>query len=203
MVEQKENTDKNVLLLIVGPSASGKSTLCKNLCFWFDLHGIDYHNVVRDTTRPKRPEEKEKVDYNFISKDTLFKRVKNKSYYNVSCYNDWFYAFPKEELKGKICICACGKKEMDSLLKQDIDRDILIIRVKCFFLLRLYRYFNREREVIFEMFRRFLSDIKDYSCFYLNSKNNSNRLTINTSRDFSGLSYTKAIDFLYEKGILK
>jgi guanylate kinase len=58
-----------VIIAIVGPSGSGKTTMQQYLQ---SRHGIPA--IVSTTTRPKRPEEVEGVDYFFLSDTTIIHR---------------------------------------------------------------------------------------------------------------------------------
>jgi len=70
-VDRARNTGQPGLAIVIsGPSGSGKSTICKRL-----LKRGDYVMSVSATTRPKRPDEREGVDYVFVSRDSFLKTV--------------------------------------------------------------------------------------------------------------------------------
>lgn len=52
------------MIVILGPSGCGKTTLVKEV---LQNHPKDYKRVVTYTTRPKRPGERDGVDYHFVS----------------------------------------------------------------------------------------------------------------------------------------
>lgn len=56
------------LVVFMGPSAAGKDSVMRNYC-----KERGYSIIINSTTRPKRPEEKDKIDYYFYSIDE-FKR---------------------------------------------------------------------------------------------------------------------------------
>lgn len=60
------------MLVILGESASGKTTLLNN----FIKANPKYHKIVTYTTRPMREGEVDGVDYHFISKATFDEFIK-------------------------------------------------------------------------------------------------------------------------------
>lgn len=81
------------MLVIVGESASGKSTLQKKLI----ENNPSYKKVVTYTTRPKRKNEKDGVDYHFISEDKFEKLVKKGFFIEHAKYRDWSYGTAKQD----------------------------------------------------------------------------------------------------------
>ena len=57
------------MIVIIGESASGKTTLQKR----FVEANPEYHGVVSYTTRPMRPGEQDGVDYHFVTMDQFQK----------------------------------------------------------------------------------------------------------------------------------
>ena len=62
-----------LLLPIAAPSGTGKTTVCRKLLDYSDSFVFS----VSCTTRPPRPDEKDGVDYHFISKERFKEYVKN------------------------------------------------------------------------------------------------------------------------------
>ena len=63
---------KPIILAICGKSASGKDTLAQFLGKYLSAQGLDIHNIVSVTTRPKRDKEQSAKDYYFINKNQFF-----------------------------------------------------------------------------------------------------------------------------------
>jgi len=72
----------NIYLLWVG-SGSGKTTLAKKLA---TIRPEKYYRVLEETTRPIRAEEKQGVDYDFITQDELMKMRSNKELFEEVLY---------------------------------------------------------------------------------------------------------------------
>lgn len=81
------------MIVLVGPSASGKTEAAKLL---YSIYGIK--KVITHTTRPMRIGEKDDVDYHFVSKEEFLK-LKEKNYFiETTLYNDNYYGTSKSEV---------------------------------------------------------------------------------------------------------
>jgi guanylate kinase len=80
------------MIVIVGESASGKSTLAKEYEEW-----LGFKRIVTYTTREPRQNEKEGVDYHFID-DAEFERLdKERFFAETAEYNGWKYGSAKKD----------------------------------------------------------------------------------------------------------
>lgn len=78
------------MLILVGESGSGKSTMQKEL-----VNNFGYKTAILSTTRPKRENEVDGIDYNFLSEKS-FEEISNEGYFmSARKYNDWWYGIPK------------------------------------------------------------------------------------------------------------
>ena len=80
------------MLVLVGPSASGKSAIVKCL---ESKYGIK--KFITCTTRPMRVGEVDKVDYYFMSKDEFTTRYENNEFIETVFYNGNYYGTLKSE----------------------------------------------------------------------------------------------------------
>lgn len=84
-----------LLMVISGPSGVGKDatiTKMKEL-------GYLFYYVVTMTTRPKRPEEIDRVHYCFISDEQFQKMVKGRKLLEWAKVYNYYYGVPKDEIK--------------------------------------------------------------------------------------------------------
>lgn len=70
-----------MIVVLVGKTASGKTTVANELC----KHG--YKKIVTYTTRPMRKNEKQDVDYHFISDEQFNRMIKNNEFTEYKRYN--------------------------------------------------------------------------------------------------------------------
>lgn len=80
------------MLILVGESASGKSTIEKILCSKYG-----YKKITLYTTRSPRDGEVNGVDYHFISKEDFLERQKLGFFAEVGEYNGWLYGSAMED----------------------------------------------------------------------------------------------------------
>ena len=71
-----------MIIVLVGKTASGKTTVANELC---KHHG--YKRIITYTTRPMRKNEVQDVDYHFISDEQFNKMVENNEFTEYKRYN--------------------------------------------------------------------------------------------------------------------
>ena len=85
---------ENFLILIVGPTASGKSSIYKKL-----LKIISNVNFsISYTTRKKRENEQDGVDYYFISQEEFENKIENKEFIEFAKVHDNYYGTSKKTI---------------------------------------------------------------------------------------------------------
>ena len=77
---------KTTIIAICGKSAAGKDTLKRNLQAALIKEQVPVHLMVSDTTRPRRIDEANKVDYNFISQREFLNNIEEQKYIEYSCF---------------------------------------------------------------------------------------------------------------------
>jgi len=92
-----EITDEGLLLIISGPSGSGKGTVTKKL-----MPDDDFALSISMTTRPPRPEEVDGVDYIFCSKDEFEKTRDSGGLLEHATFSGHFYGTPVSYVQQKI-----------------------------------------------------------------------------------------------------
>ena len=113
------------MIVILGESASGKSTLVKQ----FINKNPEYKKLVTYTTRPKRENEKNGVDYIFVT-DHMFKKLKEKNFFiENTTYRGWQYGVPKIDCISKNIISILTPSGMRSLQKQGINMATIYLMV--------------------------------------------------------------------------
>ena len=99
-----------LLIVISGPSGVGKdATLAK-----MKKAGLSFHYVVTATTRPKRPGEKDGVDYHFLSEDEFRQRTRKNQFLEWAKVYGNYYGVPKREIEEAL------KQGEDTIVKVDV-----------------------------------------------------------------------------------
>ena len=74
------------MLIIVGSSASGKTDIARIL-----VNDYGFSRVVTSTTRAKRPQEVDDVDYHFLTLDQFEEKLNNNDFIEYTQYNNNYY----------------------------------------------------------------------------------------------------------------
>lgn len=106
----KEN-NQGILVVVSGPSGCGKSTLN-------DLLLRSRKNItmsISDTTRKPRGEEKDGVEYNFLTKEQFEENIKNDKYLEYATVHSHYYGTSKHNINKLL------KNGIDVILEIDIE----------------------------------------------------------------------------------
>jgi guanylate kinase len=119
-------------IIVAGKGGSGKDYLVKM------LKESGYTYSVSHTSRPKRDEEIEGVDYYFIEKDEALRMAKNSEFYEYVEFNEWFYGTSIKEFEranlfimtpSGIAKLKPEHRQESLILFLDIDEEILVERL--------------------------------------------------------------------------
>lgn len=90
-----ERQRQPLLIVISGPSGVGKDSVLQRM----KARGLPFHFVVTATTRPKREEEVDGVDYHFVSHDQFAEMIENDELLEYAIvYND-YKGIPKDQVR--------------------------------------------------------------------------------------------------------
>lgn len=129
------------MLIIVGPSASGKTQIVFELTKKYGLK-----KMVTYTTRPKRINEIDGIDYHFISKDLFLDKIKNNFFLEYVCYSNNYYGTAIADIKSdsvvilepnglseylkkvrdkvKVVFLTCDEKTLEKRMKERGDNEL-------------------------------------------------------------------------------
>ena len=99
-----------LFIVISGFSGVGKDATLDKM----KKAGYTFHYVVTATTRPKRPREKDGVDYHFLSEDKFHQMIRTNQFLEWAKVYDNYYGVPKREIEE-----ALGKGQ-DTIVKVDV-----------------------------------------------------------------------------------
>ena len=82
------------MLILLGPSASGKTESAKIM-----LNRYPISRVVTCTTRPKRVNEIDGFDYQFVTEEEFDRLIETKYFAETATYNGYRYGTPLNQLR--------------------------------------------------------------------------------------------------------
>lgn len=88
---------KGIFIVISGPSGVGKGTIVKKL-----LERFNAWYSISMTTRQKRENEIDKVNYFFVSREEFEKTIKENDFIEYATYNNNYYGTPRKEIDNKL-----------------------------------------------------------------------------------------------------
>lgn len=155
-----------MIIAIVGESASGKSTLVKDVAKTM----YDFSEVIAYTTRPKREKEVEGEDYFFIEESRFNEMIATGEFLEHRTYNGWHYGTTVSSfLKPKNYVVAlnpAGARELKKYANNhsDFKHKIVIVYLCVDRRSRLINLLQRG-DNIDEAYRRNLSDVGQFDSF--------------------------------------
>jgi guanylate kinase len=118
--KQKKAQEANPLLIVIsGPSGVGKDATLATM----KEASLPYHYVLTATTRTKRPGEKDRIDYWFISEEKFQDMVKKNQFLEWANVYGNFYGVPKQEID------EASKQGLDTVVKVDVQGASTIKRI--------------------------------------------------------------------------
>lgn len=141
-----------MLTILVGKSASGKDAIAKSL-----IQNEGFTSLVSDTTRPPRPYEVDGVDYNFVSQDNFFEKLKDNYFIEFRSYSHspdkdpntkiWLYGLAQQQLeKDKKYVAITDVTGTEELLKYFGKENCFVVSVEAKDKIREERAKGRENK---------------------------------------------------------
>lgn len=145
-----------MIYALIGESCSGKSMSFNKLM------NLGYETTISYTTRPKRPDETDGKEYNFITKE-YFKYLNEIGHIVAPReYNGWFYGMSSKSIDdSKKQIVIVDPKGYRDLVHDIGDHRVIGIYLKATPEIRLLRGLNRGDDVN-ELVRRLQADKEDF-----------------------------------------
>ena len=103
------NPGTGILLLLVGPTASGKTTLLNALL----ARRPDIRRMVTATTRAPRPGEADGENYYFLDRAAFEARIKENWFLEYEDVHGNLYGTPRGEIRSKLETCPIVAKDVD------------------------------------------------------------------------------------------
>jgi guanylate kinase len=153
-----------MIIILCAKSAAGKDTLAKDIC-----EKLKYNMCISSTSRPIRENEKNGIDYNFITKEQFINKINNDEILEYRTYNTllngvpdiWYYGTEISSIKDNSVLVL----DVDGLIdvKNKIKNlDIISIYLECSDEIRKKRSTGRGSFCEQEWNRRLLDDEKKF-----------------------------------------
>lgn len=161
------------VIALMGEAGSGKDFILREV-----LKACpNFHKIINCTTRPKRENEMEGVNYFYLSNEEFANKIIDMTMIEAAEFNNWFYGTSIEALQEKtINIGVFNPTGLEILLDRS-DIQLIIYRIKTSDKERLLRQLNREENPdVKEIIRRFNTDSADFSIIdfsYIEIENNT------------------------------
>lgn len=172
------NTNKGVLFIISAPSGAGKTTLCQAVLN--DIKDMQYS--ISYTTRNPRGNEKNGVDYFFITKEEFIKGIESGKWAEWAEVHGNYYGTSSEMLNnildaGKNILLDIDVQGTYKILKNYPDAVTIFIMPPDFETLRI-RMESRGTDIMEVIERRMKNAIKEIAC-----KDNYSHVIVNDNLD--------------------
>lgn len=155
------STNYNIIA-IMGKSGSGKDTLCRAL-----LKRPEFKNareIISCTTRPIRDNEKDGVDYHFLTNEQFTSQILSGEMVEATVFNNWCYGTSINNLDATCLNIGVFNPEGVGLLRGRDNINLKVIYLEANDKDRLLRQLNREKNPdCHEIVRRFSADEADFS----------------------------------------
>jgi guanylate kinase len=103
------------MLILVGPSASGKTEIAKTLVTHFN-----FKKIITTTTREKRPHEIDDIDYHFLSLESFSDLENQHAFVETSIYQNNKYGLQKKDVipYGVVILDPKGANHLKHMMKE-------------------------------------------------------------------------------------
>ncbi len=91
-------TNKGKIFVVSAPSGTGKTTLVRNILRDFP----DIAFSISATTRKRRENEEDRIDYHFITEEEFLKKIDENEFVEWEKFYDYYYGTPKHFLEERI-----------------------------------------------------------------------------------------------------
>lgn len=160
---------KNKIFVILGKSNTGKSTIFKKVMELIRSNGDDIKLLKSCTTRPKREEDNQENEYEFVDKGYFTKLHKKNGLLEYAVYDTvygyWFYFTRKEDLKDRDYIKIINPSGLSQLREsvKHMSHEVISFEILTDNEVRMKRALSRDDGLsIEEINRRFNADDRDF-----------------------------------------
>ena len=150
------------IIALMGKAGSGKDTIMRALLKQPAFK--DAVPIISCTTRPIRENEKDGIDYHFLTKEQFTDKILSGEMLEATVFNDWCYGTSLDNLTPDKVNIGVFNPEGVGLLRDRSNINLKLIYIEAKDKDRLMRQLNREKDPdIHEIIRRYSADEMDFS----------------------------------------
>ena len=150
------------IIALMGKAGSGKDTIMRALLKQPAFK--DAVPIISCTTRPIRDNEKDGIDYHFLTKEQFTNKILSGEMLEATVFNDWCYGTSLDNLAPDKVNIGVFNPEGVGLLRDRSNINLKLIYIEAKDKDRLMRQLNREKDPdIHEIIRRYSADEMDFS----------------------------------------
>lgn len=156
------NTEEGKIkvIAVMGKSGAGKDYIMKQmLAMWPDLH-----EIVSCTTRAPRSNERDGIDYHFLTVEDFIKQTKERKFIEWNVFNNWYYGTRISDLDTSATNIGVFNPRGVRALLADSRLDVQVFYVIADARTRMLRQLERDVNVdVNEVVRRYGTDEEDFA----------------------------------------
>lgn len=150
------------IIALMGKAGSGKDTIMRALLKQPAFK--DAVPIISCTTRPIRENEKDGIDYHFLTKEQFTNKILSGEMLEATVFNDWCYGTSLDNLTSDKVNIGVFNPEGVGLLRGRSNINLKLIYIEAKDKDRLMRQLNREKDPdVHEIIRRYSADEMDFA----------------------------------------
>ena len=163
-IKEKWKIKMYKIIALIGKAGSGKDSILHSIMKVGKQLNLSFHEVVSCTTRPKRENEIEGVNYHYLDDYTFKEKETNGEMLEYTKFNNWWYGTSYDSLnENKINIGVFNPAGIRSLMKHK-NVEVHVYYIDASPKNRLIRQLEREKDPnVAEIIRRYCADENDFS----------------------------------------
>ena len=148
------------IIALIGKAGSGKDTIMKKV---LAAHPLGINEIISCTTRPKRDNEVEGINYFYLTNDQFTYKILNGEMIEATCFNGWHYGTSYDTLRSDFINIGVFNPDGIHALLQDKNIELKVFYINADDKVRMLRQLNREENPnVNEIVRRFQTDEEDF-----------------------------------------
>ena len=149
------------IIALIGEAGSGKDTIMQNILIKYPLM---FNEIISCTTRTKRENEIEGVNYYFLTPEQFSDKVLNYEMLEATSFNGWFYGTSLDSLRSDALNIGVFNPDGIRAIISNPEVEVRVFRIAASDKTRLLRQLNRENSPnVDEIVRRYKTDKEDFS----------------------------------------